>query len=81
MFRPVFAIIRKHSQHLMDFIAYLCIKGFNGSRSLSYRLFRWNDINKTNRREIGWPGMDWINLVHRNQWRALVNTLMNVWVP
>jgi hypothetical protein len=29
-------------------------------------------------REIGWDGMDWIDLAQdRNQWRALVNTVMN----
>jgi hypothetical protein len=26
-------------------------------------------------------GMDWINLAHdRDRWRALVNTVMNLWV-
>jgi hypothetical protein len=30
-------------------------------------------------REIGWDGMDWIYLAQdRNQWRALVNTVMNL---
>jgi hypothetical protein len=30
-------------------------------------------------REIGWDGMDWIELVQdRDQWRALVNTVMNL---
>jgi hypothetical protein len=30
-------------------------------------------------REIGWDGMDWIDLAQdRDQWRALVNTLMNL---
>jgi hypothetical protein len=29
-------------------------------------------------REIGWGGMNWIRLTHnRDQWRALVNTVMN----
>jgi hypothetical protein len=27
-------------------------------------------------REIGWDGMDWID-----QWRALVNTILNLRVP
>jgi hypothetical protein len=32
-----------------------------------------------NHREIGWDGMDWIDLVQdRDQWRALVNTVMNL---
>jgi hypothetical protein len=29
-------------------------------------------------REIGWDGMDWIDLAQeRDQWRALVNIVMN----
>jgi hypothetical protein len=33
-------------------------------------------------REIEWDGMDWIDLAQdRDQWRALVNTVMNLRVP
>jgi hypothetical protein len=33
-------------------------------------------------REIGWGGMDWIDLVQvRDQWRALVNRAMKLRVP
>jgi hypothetical protein len=33
-------------------------------------------------REIGWDGMDWINLAQdRDQWRAQVNMVMNLQVP
>jgi hypothetical protein len=33
-------------------------------------------------REIGWDGMDWIELAQdRDRWRALVNTVMNLRVP
>jgi hypothetical protein len=33
-------------------------------------------------REIGWGGMDWINVTQdRDQWRALVNTVRNLRVP
>jgi hypothetical protein len=32
--------------------------------------------------EIGWDGVDWIELAQdRDQWRALVNTVMNLLVP
>jgi hypothetical protein len=31
-------------------------------------------------REIGWDGMDWIDLAQdRDQWRALVNTVIKCW--
>jgi hypothetical protein len=37
---------------------------------------------KTNRREVGWDRMDCLRLTQdRGQWRALVNTLMNVRIP
>jgi hypothetical protein len=43
---------------------------------------RWVDNIKMLLREIGCGGMDWIDLTHdRDQWRALVNTVMNFWVP
>jgi hypothetical protein len=33
-------------------------------------------------RETGWGGMDWIELGHdKDQWRVLVKTVMNLWVP
>jgi hypothetical protein len=33
-------------------------------------------------REIGWDGMDWIDLVQdRDQWMVLANTVMNLRVP
>jgi hypothetical protein len=39
----------------------------------------WVDNIKIDRREIGWGVMDWIDLAQdRDQWRALVNTVMNL---
>jgi hypothetical protein len=43
---------------------------------------RWVDNIKIDLREIGWDGIDWIDLAQdRDQWRALVNTVMNLRVP
>jgi hypothetical protein len=43
---------------------------------------RWVDNIKMYLREIGWDGVDWIELAQgRDQWRALVNTVINLWVP
>jgi hypothetical protein len=39
-------------------------------------------IIKIDLREIGWDGMDWIDLAQdRDQWRALVDTVINPRVP
>jgi hypothetical protein len=32
--------------------------------------------------EIGWDSVDWIDMAQdRDQWRDLVNTALNLWVP
>jgi hypothetical protein len=37
---------------------------------------------KLDLREIGWDGVDWIDMTQNiDQWRALVNTIMNLRVP
>jgi hypothetical protein len=42
----------------------------------------WEDNIKIDLRKIGWEGVDWIHLAqNRDQWWALVNTVMNLWVP
>jgi hypothetical protein len=52
-----------------------------GKRPLRRPRLRWDDNIKLDLREIGWGVMDWIDLAQdRDQWRALVNTLMNLWV-
>jgi hypothetical protein len=43
---------------------------------------RWVDNIKIDLREIRWDGIDWIDLTQdRDQWRALVNTVMNFRCP
>jgi hypothetical protein len=53
-----------------------------GKRPLGRPRGRWVDNIKMDLREIGWHGVDWIELAHdRDKWRALVNTVMNLRVP
>jgi hypothetical protein len=43
---------------------------------------KWADNINIDLAEIGWDGVDWIDLAQdRDQWRALVNTVMNFQVP
>jgi hypothetical protein len=54
----------------------------DGKRPLGRPRRRWVDNIKIDLGEIGWDGMDWIYLAQdRDQWRALVNTVMNLRVP
>jgi len=40
---------------------------------------RWEDNIKMDLEEVGWEGVDWIHLAQdRDQWRDLVNTVMNL---
>jgi hypothetical protein len=53
-----------------------------GKRPLERPRCRWVDNIKMDLREIGWDGTNWIDLAQdRDQWRALVNTVMNIRVP
>jgi hypothetical protein len=53
-----------------------------GKRPLERPRRRWEDNIKMDFRERGSGGMDWIHLAQdRDQWRALVDTVMNLWVP
>jgi hypothetical protein len=54
----------------------------DGKRPLGSPRRRWVNNIKMDAREIGWDGGDWIDLAQdRDQWRALVNTVMNLRVP
>jgi hypothetical protein len=54
-----------------------------GKRPLGRPRRRWVDnINTDLKREREWDGVDWIDMVQdRDQWRALVNTMLNLRVP
>jgi hypothetical protein len=53
-----------------------------GKRLLGRSRRRGVDKIKMDVRDIGWDGMDWIDLDQdRDQWRAIVNTVMNLRGP
>jgi hypothetical protein len=53
-----------------------------GKRPLKRARCRWEDNIKLDLREIGIGGANWIQLAEdRVQWRAFVNTVMNLRVP
>jgi hypothetical protein len=53
-----------------------------GKRPLGRPRSRWEDNIKMDLREIGIDGVNWIRLAQdRVQWRAFLNTVMNLRVP
>ena len=53
-----------------------------GKRPLGRLRRKWKDDIKMDLQEVGCGGMDWIELTQdRGRWRALVNAVMNLWVP
>jgi hypothetical protein len=51
----------------------------DGKRPLGRPRHRWVDNIEMDLREIGWDDVDWIDTAqNRDQWRALVNTVMNL---
>jgi hypothetical protein len=53
-----------------------------GKRPLRRPRRRWVEDIKMHLREIEWDGVDWIYMAQdRDQWRALVNTVLNLRVP
>jgi hypothetical protein len=60
--------------------AYRILVGMpEGERPLGSPRRRWVDSIKMDLREIGGDDMDWIDLAQdRDQWKAVVNTVMNL---
>jgi hypothetical protein len=48
-------------------------------RPLGRPRHRWEDNIKMDLREVGWGGVDWIDLAQdRDRWRAVVYTVINL---
>jgi hypothetical protein len=53
-----------------------------GRRPLGRPRRRWLDNIKTDLVEVEWGDVYWIGLAQdRDRWRALVNSVLNLWVP
>jgi hypothetical protein len=68
-----------------------------GEKRNAYRLFlgkadlrrplgrprrRWVDNIRMDLGQVGWGDVEWIGLAQdRDRWRALVNSVLNLWVP
>jgi hypothetical protein len=60
----------------------ISVGNLEGKRSLRKPRHNWEYNIKMVLREIGWGEMDWIHLAQdRDQWRALLNTVMNLRIP
>ena len=53
-----------------------------GKRTFGRPRCRWEGNIKMDLQEVGCEVMDWISVAqNRDRWRALVNAVMNLWVP
>jgi len=53
-----------------------------GKRPLGRPRRSWEETIKMDLQEVGFGGMDWIELAQdRDRWRAVVNAVMNLRVP
>jgi hypothetical protein len=60
----------------------ILVRNPEGKRPLRRYRCRWEGNIKMDLTELGWGGMVWIYLAKdRDQWRALVNTVINLRVP
>jgi hypothetical protein len=60
----------------------ILVRKSKGKRPLGRPRRGWVDNIKMHLREIEWDGVEWIDMAQdRDQWRALLNTVLNLRVP
>jgi hypothetical protein len=53
-----------------------------GKRPVGRPRHRWVDNIRMDLGEVGWGDVEWIALAKdRNRWRAVVTSVLNLWVP
>jgi hypothetical protein len=64
-------------------VAYRVLVGKpEGKKPLGKPRRKWEDNIMMDLQEVGWGGMDWIDLAQdRDSWQALVNAVINLRVP
>jgi hypothetical protein len=64
------------------FIQFFFIGKHEGKRPVERLRCRWEDNIRMDLREIGWGGMNQINLLQdRDQWLVVVSMIMNFQIP
>jgi len=60
-----------------------CIQEFGeGKRQLGRQRRRWRDNIEMNLRDVGWRNIEWTDLAKgRDRWPAVLDAVMNLWVP
>jgi hypothetical protein len=71
---------RECNVHWLKRTAYRTLGGkLEGNRLKGRSRLKWDDNITMDLREIGWNGMDWIDVAHdSDQWRAFVKTVMKI---
>jgi hypothetical protein len=50
-----------------------------GKSSLGRRSCRWEDSIKIDLKQVGWEGVDWVELAqNKDKWRAVFKMIMNL---
>jgi hypothetical protein len=71
-----------YSTHGRDKYIQSLVRKFEGMRPFGIPRHRWEDNIRMDLREIGWEGVNCIHVVqNRDQWQAVVNMAMNLWIP